>query len=404
MTSPFLSLPQAEQLAAAYGTPLYIYDAATIHDRLDQFRRAFADLPMKLFYAGKALTNQAILRLMQEAGTGLDTVSLNEIHLGLRAGFAPEDILFTPNCVAFAEIEQAVELGAQINLENLQYVEQFGQRYGGRVPCCIRLHPDIGRQGEATKVSDWHHQSKFGIARKHIKQVHALRKRYGMRITGVHIHSSSKIMNPAVFLAGAEVVFALARDFPDLEFLDFGGGIKPPEQPGGPAVDIHALGKAFTPRFEAFARDMKRDLQLYFEPGRWLVMEAGALLTQATAIKNNGHVDIIGLDTGFNHLIRPMMYGAYHPIVNLSRPDTAVQPYHVAGNICEIDYFAKDRLLPKTEVGDLLAILNAGAYGFSMASTYNSRFRPAEVLMEGEKVRLIRRRETLADLLANQVE
>jgi len=393
-----------ELLAQQFGTPLYVYDAAIMLDRLQQFRAAFAGLPLQIFYAGKALTNQAILRLMKEAGTGLDTVSLNEIHLGLRAGFSPEEIMFTPNGVAMSEIEAAVELGVQINLENLQYLAAFGECYGSTYPCCIRLHPDISTEAETQQVSAWHHQSKFGIARSQMATVHELRQRYDLQIVGLHIHSSSKIMNPTVFLEGAKVVFELAHTFPDLAFLDFGGGIKPPEQAGQASLDLAALGKAFRPVFEQFCQAYGRELRLYFEPGRWLVAEAGTLLARVTVVKNNGHVDIIGLDTGFNHLIRPMMYGAYHPIENFSRPEAARQRYHVTGNICEIDYFAQDRELPHTEVGDLIGLANAGAYGYSMASTYNSRFRPAEVLIHNGEARLIRRRDTLADLLRGQVE
>ena len=391
------------QLAQQFGTPLYVYDADIILRQLSTFRKAFEGIDLQIFYAAKALTNINILRFMLQQGTGLDTVSLAEIQMGLKAGFSPNQIIFTPNCVAFEEIEEAVKLGVLINIENLPNLEKFGQNFGGQIPCCIRLHPHISTKHESQKVDDWHKQSKFGIARSQIEAVHNLRKSYGLKINGIHIHSSSKIMSPEVFLEGANIVFDIAKDFPDLEFLDFGGGIKVNYHEDESAIDIAALSSAFVPAFQQFCKAYGRELKVCFEPGRFLVSECGILLTEANVIKNNGSIDIVGVNSGFNHLIRPMMYGAYHRILNISNPNGIAQTYNVVGNICEIDNFAVQRELPEVRGGDLLAILNAGAYGYSMASTYNARFRPAEVFVVNGKAHLIRRRDTLEDLMANQV-
>jgi diaminopimelate decarboxylase len=398
------TLTDAQKLAQDFGTPLYVYDAETMTRQLATFRQAFEGLSLDVHYAAKALTNLSVLKHFQRLGTGLDTVSLAEVEMGLMVGFSPGQIVFTPNCVAFAEIEAAVAKGVRINLENLPNLEKFGQVYGNSYPCCIRLHPDISASQETEKISAWHQQSKFGIARKQIAEVQRLRENYDLQIEGIHIHSSSKIMSPEVFLEGARTVFAIAMDFPDLRYLDFGGGVRVNYHEGEAPVDLFKLGELLRPAYRQFCQDYGRELELWFEPGRYLVGPAGVLLVEANVIKNNGHIDIVGVNSGFNHLIRPMMYGAYHQIANLSNPEGERKTYNVVGNICEIDNFAVQRELPAVREGDLLAILHAGAYGYSMASTYNSRFRPAEVLVEQGRGRLIRERDEMADLLRGQVE
>ncbi|MEL6845993.1 MAG: diaminopimelate decarboxylase, partial [Bacteroidota bacterium] len=331
---------EAQALLAQFGSPLYVYDAATMQQQLEQFRRGFHSLPIKVHYAAKALTNLNVLQLFRDEGTGLDTVSLAEVDMGLMVGFSPQDIVFTPNCVAFEEIELAVQKGVRINIENLPNLHAFGERFGNQYPCCIRLHPDIQAKGEQKRIEAWHKQSKFGIARTQIEAVHHLRQEYDLQIEGIHLHSSSKIMNPEVFEAGVNTIMEIALDFPDLAYLDFGGGIRVNYHEEEQAIDLGALGDVFRPLYARFAERYGREVEIWFEPGRYLVGPAGVLLSRAVLRKNNGHIDILGLDTGFNHLIRPMMYEAYHQIVNLSRSAKPETTYNIVGNICEIDNFA----------------------------------------------------------------
>ncbi|MEL7529687.1 MAG: diaminopimelate decarboxylase [Bacteroidota bacterium] len=396
-------LTMAKQLLADYGSPLYVYNADSMLAQLASFRAGFSGLPIKVHYAAKALSNLNVLEVFRQAGTGLDTVSLAEVEMGLMVGFAPEDIVFTPNCVDFSEIETAVSKGVRINIENLPNLAAFGERYGATYPCCIRLHPDIQASEQSEKIAAWHRQSKFGIARTQIAAAHELRQRFDIQIEGIHLHSSSKIMNPEVFREGVKTVMALAMDFPDLKYLDFGGGIRVNYKEEEAPIDLEMLGAEMRPLYADFVERYGKAVEIWFEPGRYLVGPAGVLLSKIVLCKNNGHIDLLGLDTGFNHLIRPMMYDAYHQIVNLSRSAEPAQKYNVVGNICEIDNFAVQRTMPQSQKGDIVAILHAGAYGFSMASQYNSRYRPAEVLVRQDKARLIRKRDTYADLINQQV-
>ncbi|MEL7340735.1 MAG: diaminopimelate decarboxylase, partial [Bacteroidota bacterium] len=331
---------QAKDLIGRFGSPLYVYDADTMLRQLQQFREGFHSLPIKVHYAAKALTNLNVLQLFREAGTGLDTVSLAELEMGLMVGFSPQDIVFTPNCVDFAEIGTAVDKGVRINLENLPNLRAFGEHFGNSYPCCIRLHPDIQAEQETQRIQAWHQQSKFGIARTQMQEVQKLRKQYDLQIEGIHLHSSSKIMNPEVFAVGVSTVMEIALEFPDLKYLDFGGGIRVNYREEEEAIDLAAFGDLLRPLYARFAERYGRSIEIWFEPGRYLVGPAGVLLCQAVLKKNNGHIDILGLDTGFNHLVRPMMYGAYHQIINLSRSAKPETTYNIVGNICEIDNFA----------------------------------------------------------------
>ncbi|MHC2990623.1 diaminopimelate decarboxylase [Pontibacter sp. HJ8] len=393
-----------EQLREQFGTPLYVYDAEHIRGQIKKFREGFSTVDLHIKYACKALTNINILKLMLREGLGLDTVSLPELRMGLHVGFKPQEIVFTPNAVDFSEIEEAVALGVKINIENLSNLERFGQKYGGSVPVCIRLNPHIAAQANSEKVEWWHKQSKFGISIDQVSDVKALEEKYNLHIDGIHIHSSSVIMSPEIFINGAKAVFDIALQFRNLDFIDFGGGIKVDVGDGNPVIDVVALGKQLDGVFSDFCQKYGRRLQLWFEPGRYLVGNAGTLLTTCVLRKRNGGSEFVGLDSGFNHLIRPMLYNAYHEIVNASNLAGPAETYTVVGNICEIDNFAVDRELHQVREGDLIAIRSAGAYGFSMASTYNSRFRPAEVLVINGEAKLIRQRDTYEDLLRNQVE
>jgi diaminopimelate decarboxylase len=386
-----------------FGTPVYVYDANTIIEKYTQLKNAFKPLNVKLKYACKALNNTTILKLLKNEGSGLDTVSINEVHLGLRAGFSPTDIIFTPNCVSFDEIKQAVALGVHINIDNISILEQFGLEYGNKVPCCIRLNPHIMAGGNA-KISTGHIDSKFGVSIYQLRHVLRVVKSSNIHVNGLHMHTGSDILDAGVFLQGAEILFDAAKDFPDLTFIDFGSGFKVAYKEGDITTDVEELGSAITQRFIEFTKEYGRDLELWFEPGKYIVSESGHFLVKTNVIKQTTATVFIGVDSGLNHLIRPMLYDAYHTIVNISNPEGKQRIYTVVGNICETDTFGWDRKIAETKEGDILCFKNAGAYGITMASNYNARFRPAEVLIYKGKAHLIRKRETMEDLVRNEVD
>lgn len=385
-----------------FDTPVYVYDADKMAEKLNILKSAFAGLNLKVKYAAKALTNISVLKFLRTQGVGLDVVSIQEAHLGLKAGFAPEEILFTPNCVSLDEIKLAVELGLSINIDNISILEQFGHAYGNTVPCCIRINPHLMAGGNS-KISVGHIDSKFGISILQARHLLRVIKTNNIRVNGLHMHTGSDILDAEVFLRGADILFDLAQDFPDLQFIDFGSGFKVGYKEGDVTTNIEDLGKKLTKRFQEFCGEYGRDLQIWFEPGKFLVSEAGHFLVKTNVIKTTPATVFVGVDSGLNHLIRPMMYDAYHTIVNVSNPTATSRVYTVVGYICETDTFGWDRKLNEVREGDIIAIKNAGAYGFSMASNYNSRFRPAEVLVYKGKAHLIRKRETMDDILKNQV-
>ena len=386
-----------------FGTPLYVYDSDIIHRQVNHFRNAFKQINCKIKYACKANTNLSILKEMLNHGAGLDTVSVPEIKMGLLVGFKAEEIVFTPNCVDFSEIEAAVELGVNINIENLPNLEKFGAKYGNTIPCFVRLNPEIHTQMNTENVDRWHKQSKFGISADQIKKVKELEQKHKLHIHGLHIHSSSVIMSPEIFIEGAKSIFNIVKQFENIKFIDFGGGIKVDVGDDKEVINLNALGKELEPVFKEFCDEYGTDIQLWFEPGRFLICEAGILLTECNMVKNNGGTAFVGTNSGFNQLIRPMFYDAYHEIINTSNPNGEEIKYTVVGNICEIDNFAIDRSLNKVNEKDIIAIKTAGAYGYSMASNYNSRFRPAEILIKNKKAHLIRKRDSFDDLIKNQI-
>ncbi len=386
-----------------FDTPLYVYDAEKMAAKLNMLKDAFKGLNLKIKYAAKALTNLSVLKFLRTQGVGLDVVSIQEAHLGLKAGFKPEEILFTPNCVSLEEIKMAVELGLSINIDNISILEQFGHAYGDSVPCCIRVNPHLMAGGNA-KISVGHIDSKFGVSILQARHLLRVIKTNNIKVTGLHMHTGSDILDAEVFLRGADILFDLAQDLPDLEFVDFGSGFKVAYKEGDVTTDIADLGKKLTVRFKEFCKEYGRDLEIWFEPGKFLVSEAGHFFVKTNVIKTTPATVFVGVDSGLNHLVRPMMYDSYHSIVNVSNPKSdTTRVYTVVGYICETDTFGWDRKLNEVREGDIIAIKNAGAYGFSMASNYNSRFRPAEVLVHNGKAHLIRKRETMDDILKNQV-
>ena len=390
------------EICNEFGTPLYVYDATKIVHQLKTLQSTFAESNVRVKYAAKALTTLAILTLLKKNGAGIDVVSVNEARLALQAGFEPNDIMFTSNNVSIEEIAQAVELKTFINLDNLSILEKFGQKYGGTYPCCVRLNPSIMAGGNL-KISTGHSQSKFGIPIEQIDQIKKIVQRYKMVINGLHIHTGSEIKDVDVFMKMADILFDLAIQFPDLEFLDFGGGFKVAYKANDTVTDISLMGTKINQAFKDFKKTHNRKLEMWIEPGKFIVSEAGYLFTKVNIVKKNPTITFLGVDSGLNHLIRPMMYDAYHEIVNTSNPTGDLKGYNVVGNICETDTFGADRKMNEVREGDLLVLKNAGAYGYSMASNYNSRFRPAEVLILNGKAHLVRNRDTFEDLVRNQV-
>lgn len=394
---------QLLQAAHEFGTPTYIYDANKIRSQYKRLENAFDKLPVKLHYAMKALSNINVLRLLKNEGAGLDAVSIEEVRLGLRAGFASASIMYTPNCVDFEEIQEAVEIGVHINIDNLAILEEFGHLYGSTVPCCIRINPHIMAGGNSN-ISVGHIDSKFGISIHQVRHIKRIRENYGIRVNGLHMHTGSDIVDAQVFLRGADLLYEAASSFPDLEFLDFGSGFKVAYKEGDYVAEIEKIGFEIAQSFRGFCQEYGRELELWFEPGKFIVSESGQFLVKTNIIKQTTSTVFIGVNSGQNHLIRPMFYNAYHQIENLSNPEGTPRLYSVVGYICESDTLGYDRLIPEVNVGDILTIKNAGAYGFSMANNYNSRLRPAEVLIDGDQIQLIRKREVFEDLIRNEIE
>jgi diaminopimelate decarboxylase len=390
------------QLAEQFGSPLYVYDAEKIKSQYNRLTKAFSKVPnLRINYAMKALSNVAILQLLRDMGSGLDTVSIQEVLLGLHAGYAPEKIFYTPNGVSLEEIEEVHALGVQINIDNLSILEQFGAKHP-HVPVCIRINPHVMAGGNAN-ISVGHIDSKFGISVHQLPHLVRIVENTNMNIVGIHMHTGSDILDIEVFLYAAEILFDAAKNFKNLEFLDFGSGFKVPYRKDDIETDIEELGKKLSKRFNAFCVEYGKDLTLIFEPGKFLVSEAGYFLAKVNVVKQTTSTVFAGIDSGFNHLIRPMLYGSQHFIENISNPKGKERFYSVVGYICETDTFATNRRISEIKEGDILCFRNAGAYCFSMASNYNSRYKPAEVLWMNGQGYLIRAHETFEDLLKNQI-
>ena len=390
------------EIAKQFSTPVYVYNAHKIEEKIQLFKDSFSAAPLKIKYAMKALSNINILKLMKKNGVGIDAVSIHEVEIALKAGFNPAAILFTPNCVCFSEIEKAVDLGVLVNIDSITNLEKFGNKYKNTVPCCIRLNPHLMAGGNH-KISTGHIDSKFGISVYQLQHILKVVENFDIQVNGLHVHTGSDILDSRVFLTGANILFDAARNFKNLQFIDFGSGFKVAYKDDDIVTDIKDLGKTLTDAFNTFCSDYGSKLELWFEPGKFLVSESGTLVTRVTSIKTTPTTVFVGVDTGLHHLIRPMMYDSYHTIENLSSGSGPKRVYTVVGQICETDTLGQDRLLHEVREGDLLGIRNAGAYGYSMASNYNSRLRPAEVLIYNDSYHLIRERETLDDVLKDQI-
>jgi diaminopimelate decarboxylase len=391
------------ETAQTFGTPLFVYDAETIKRQYEKLISAFPDVKLKIKYACKALNNINIIKYLKSLGSGLDTVSIEEVELGLKAGYKPSDILYTPNCVSYEEVKKAVEYGVIINIDNISILEQFGHDYGDTIPCCIRLNPHIMAGGNS-HISVGHIDSKFGISIFQVPLIKRIISSHKIKVTGLHMHTGSDIVDAEVFLRGADYLFDAAKQFDDLEYMDFGSGFKVAYKEGDTQIDINKIGKKITASFKKLCKQYGKELELWFEPGKFLVSESGVLLVQTNVVKQTLSTVFVGVNSGQNHLLRPKLYDAYHQIINISNTRGGKRIYSVVGYICETDTLGYDRKLNEVKEGDILAIKNAGAYGFTMSSNYNSRTRPAEVLIVNGEAKLIRNRESLEDQLRHQID
>ena len=399
--NPSLTFEQLNQVATTYGTPLYVYHGEKIESQYQNLLTHFSPTTTRFFYACKALTNIHILNLIKNTGCNIDCSSINEVKLAKHAGFVPENILYTSNSISFEEIKEAVSLGVHINIDSLSNLEKFGAAFGGRYPVGIRIRPDIMAGGNL-KISTGHNKSKFGIPYTEKDAIKNIQTKYNIQISALHIHTGSEIKDVDVFLQSANVFEALLPDFPTVHILDFGGGFKVPYMPEEKGTDIALLGKEVNRIMEKLSNAVGRKLIAWFEPGKYLVSESGYFITRVNVLKKSGEITFAGINSGLNHLIRPMFYDAYHHIINITSPHKELKKYAVVGNICETDTFAWDRPIASIEEGDFLVFFNAGAYGFEMSSNYNARFKPAQVLYKNGKANLISRADTFEDLLRLQ--
>ena len=397
-----LSNQQLKDIANEFGTPVYVYHAERIMEQYERLKNAFENNDVRFFYACKALTNINILKLIKGLGCSIDCSSINEVKLALLAEFSPKNILYTSNGIAFDEIEEAQSLGVNINIDSLSNLEKFGKKFGHAYPVGVRLRPNIMGGGNI-KISTGHDKSKFGIPVDQVQELLSVIEENNIWIQGLHIHTGSDITDVEVFVKGIEVLFDIIPKFKELEFIDLGGGFKVPYKKGDAETDITLLAKKVNEAFTDHPNPDGKHLQIWFEPGKFLVSAAGFLITTVNVLKENGDINFAGVNSGFNHLIRPMFYDSYHYIENISNPQGEEKEYAVVGNICETDTFAWNRKLNKISEGDLLVFHNAGAYGFEMSSNFNSRLKPAEVLVIQGKASLIRKRDVFDDLLKNQV-
>ncbi|MCY7422230.1 MAG: diaminopimelate decarboxylase [Chitinophagaceae bacterium] len=401
--APQLSHEQLSAIANQFGTPVYVYSADTIAAQYNRLSHAFAKNDVVFFYACKALTNINVLRYVKSIGAGVDCSSINEVKLALHAGFQPVNVLYTSNGIDFSEIEEARNLGVNVNIDSLSNLQKFGEKFGHTYPVSLRLRPNILAGGNL-KISTGHDRSKFGIPVEQLSELLSVVALHNIYIRGLHIHTGSEIKDVEVFVKGIEVLFEMIPSFTELEFIDLGGGFKVPYKEGDAETDIDLLAKKVSEAFADHPNPNGKPLQIWFEPGKYLVSSAGYFITRVNVLKHTAATTFASINSGFNHLIRPMFYDSYHRIENISNPSGALQKYSVVGNICETDTFAWDRELNEVREGDYLVFYNAGAYGFEMSSNFNSRFKPPEVLVIKGAPYLIREREDFKDLLRNQVD
>jgi len=398
----------AEEIVKKFGSPCYVYEEDVILQKYDELDKAITYGKKKLLFACKANTNAVVMKKLLEKGVGLDVVSVGEMQLALDIGFKPEDILFTATAPTDEELQEAIDAGVVMNMDSLSEMTRYGKlNKGGK--CSIRINPEFGA-GFHGHVVTGGPDSKFGVYHDKVDEIKKIAEEFDLTVIGLHMHVGSRYLKPDQFYKAMDILLGVAKEFDTLEFVDFGGGIGVVYSPDEKMFDINEYGKKVSKIFTEFCKDYGKELEMIFENGRWFVAEAGFLLCTVNTLKSTPKFKFAGVDTGFHHLLRPAMYGAYHEIYNASHMNGKKEDIVIAGNICEsCDTFTRDedgvksRSLPTISEGDVLAIGNAGAYGYTMASQYNTRGRPAEVMVKNGKMELVRAAETYKDVIRGQL-
>jgi len=391
-----------ETLITEYGSPLYVYDAEIIKTRFRQLRKNLTLPDARIYYAAKANANIAILRLLREEGVYFNAVSPGEIFLALEAGFNPKQIMFTGDNLPIEDIQFAIDQNILMNIDSLSQLATYG-KLNPNSAVSLRVNPGIG-DGFHIHAITAGTQSKFGIDPPKLEEAKIIADAANISIVGLHMHIGSGILQVDPLHSATEILLNLALEFEELEYINLGGGIGVPYRPDESPFELETYFQTLNSRVTNWTEEYGRQVTLAIEPGKFLLAEAGVLLIQVTAIKEKDEKRLIGVNSGFNHLIRPALYGAYHEIIPVSNAGAASEwTVDIAGYLCEnSDFFAKDRPLPAVKEGDLLAVMNTGAYGYALASNYNCRLLPAEVLISNGESCLIRRRQEFVDLLAYQ--
>ena len=393
-------MQQLINLAEKYGTPLYVYDGNLIKQRYKEFRSFFPYPKLKVFYAMKANYNLAILKLLEKEGCNIDAVSPGDVYMAMKAGFSKERILFTANKITDAEMHEVKKLNVLFNIGSLSRLEKYGQAYP-KTEVCLRFNPDVVA-GEHEYIRTGGEATKFGILLQDLEEARSIIKKYNLKVVGIHEHTGSGIPEKVKIMKGIKNILNIIKkdNFPDLQFVDFGGGFQIPYRLNEKRINFSVFGQEVVKLFKKTCQDYGKELEMWFEPGKYLVTESGNLLIKVNTLKTNRKKLIAGTDSGFPQLIRPMFYQAYHHITNLSNPEGNEKTYDVSGNICETgDCFAVDRLIPEIREGDILAIHNAGGYCYSMGGVYNLRPMPPEVLIIDGKDFLVRKGLTSKELV-----
>ena len=379
-----LQIKELKNIADQFGTPTYCYSEQTIRERCRALASLFPGLPVKWLYAMKANDNPFLMDIVKEEGFGFDTVSIEEVVLASRFVQNSQEIFYTENNMSDSEMEYAIKSGVRLNIGSFSRLKSFCAHLDSKT-CSIRIKPDIG-DGLHHRVTTGNRDSKFGIRLDLLDECLTMAKRHGVKITGIHVHIGSGIKEPRNLLAAMERMGELAQSFPDLERINFGGGLPVPYRDEDEAFSLDEFKRIAQPLLQQLNKQHQGKLEYFFEPGRYIMAPAGVLLSRVTSVKDQGNIIYIGTDTGFNHLARPILYQAHHRVLNISRTEEpATTEYSISGNICEsTDILARDRKLPETYDGDLLVFADAGAYGMTMASEYNRRRYPAEVLVKSD--------------------
>ena len=398
-----MNIKKLKEAEIKFGNPLYVYDLSIIENQFKELKNGFQNIKnFKINFAAKSLSNISILKFMKRLGTGLDTVSIEEVKIGLICGFNNEDITFTPNGVSFNEIEEAYNLKVKINLDSLESIKDFSKKFSS-YPISIRVNPNI-LSGGNKNVSVGHDKSKFGIPQDYLDEIAEMENKKNIIIEGIHIHTGSDIVELDNFQEAFKKIFLVAKKFKNVKILNFGGGLKIPYFKGDSKTNILSLSNSIKKLINDNSFVIENNLKIILEPGKFLVGESGYFLTKVNYVKKTPNKVFIQLNSGFNHFIRPIFYDSYHEIINITNPNDKEYEYDVVGYICEQDNFALKRKISNVRKGDILCFKNAGAYCSSMSSNYNSRIKPAEVCIWENKLIKIKEKEDLNNILNGQID